>query len=63
MKTVIVFILVAISNGSHNYGTVTPIMEYQTEQACKISAEKRKPSFSAIFYLDCLEVVKEVESD
>lgn len=61
MKTVIVWLLVAVSSGSYNYGTVTPIMEYENKQHCEKTAEKRRPSFKSDFHLDCLEIIKEVK--
>jgi len=62
MKTVTVWLLIAVSNGSYNYGTVTPIMEYEHKHHCEQTAEKRRqPSFKGTFYLDCLEIIKEVQ--
>ena len=61
MKTIIVWLLVAVSDGAYNYGTVTPIREYEHKHHCEQSAEKREPSFKRNFYLDCLEIIKEVK--
>mgnify|MGYP007095042974 CR=1 FL=1 len=61
MKTVVVWLLVAVSDGSYNYGTVTVIAEYENQQVCEQTAEKRPERFKASWYLDCIELIKEVK--
>lgn len=61
MKTVIVWLLIAVSDGAYNYGTVTPIMEYESKVACQATAENRPQSYKRDFYLECLEITKEVK--
>lgn len=61
MKTIIVFLLIAVSDSTYNRGTVTVISEYESKHICEQAAKTKERGLSNSFYLECMEIAKEVK--
>lgn len=54
--TTVIWLLIAVSQGSHNSGTVTPIAEYRSQENCEKSVGSVK---HRAYRLECIKIVKE----